>query len=90
MLLLRGKAFNALENYDADAKATLQKAVKRDPNSIDAWNCLGECYYKKKSFTQAKQCFERALSKERNKTTLCGLSMVLRQLGNLGGNFFFF
>ena len=38
------------------------KAVKLEPNLVDAWIKLGECYWKRGDVDTAKTCFEGALS----------------------------
>eukprot|EP00794_Sanderia_malayensis_P018594 gene18594-20460_t len=78
---LRGKALNVVTEYDAKAVDFLSKAVKLDPSLTEAWNNLGECYWKNRDIDAAKNCFTCALAKIRDKTTLRNLSMVLRQLG---------
>ena len=50
-------------DYDSKAVDCLSKAVKLDPSLIDAWNHLGECYWKNKEIEAAKNCFTGALSK---------------------------
>uniref|UniRef100_T1J2A1 Tetratricopeptide repeat protein 5 OB fold domain-containing protein n=1 Tax=Strigamia maritima TaxID=126957 RepID=T1J2A1_STRMM len=79
-LLLRGKALNVLSHFNEDALHDLEKAVKLDPKLVEAWNELGECYWKKGDMESAKNCFNGALSKEKDKISLRQLSMVLRQL----------
>lgn len=37
--------------------------VKLDPSMVDAWCCLGNCFWKKGDLVQAKNCFNIALSK---------------------------
>lgn len=78
---LRGKALNVTTKYDTQAVDFLSKAVKLDPSLTEAWNNLGECYWKSKDIDAAKNCFTQALTKKREKVTLRNLSMVLRQLG---------
>eukprot|EP01114_Cavostelium_apophysatum_P000615 TRINITY_DN10563_c0_g1_i1.p1 TRINITY_DN10563_c0_g1~~TRINITY_DN10563_c0_g1_i1.p1 ORF type:complete len:317 (+),score=54.93 TRINITY_DN10563_c0_g1_i1:32-982(+) len=80
---LQGKAINALLTYDRNAENLLSKAIRLDPALIDAWNCLGECFWKKDDLISAKNCFMGAMdqAKTPNKVSLRRLSMVLRQLG---------
>ncbi|XP_071452469.1 tetratricopeptide repeat protein 5-like [Hetaerina americana] len=77
---LKGKALNVKHNHDSRAEEALSKAVKLDPKLVDAWNELGECYWKKDDIIGAKTCFVGALSHQKNKVSLRNLSMVLRQL----------
>lgn len=80
-LYLRGKALNVLPEHSPEAEQCLSRAVKQDPTLVDAWNCLGECYWKAGNVTQAYNCFKGALGQERNKESLRNLSVVLRQMG---------
>jgi tetratricopeptide (TPR) repeat protein len=82
-LVLIGKAFNVLPDYNQKAFDSLTKAIKLDPKSVQAWNYLGECYWKKKDFLMCKNCFEQSLNIQKNKTGLRGMSMVMRQLVNV-------
>ncbi|XP_035679032.1 tetratricopeptide repeat protein 5-like [Branchiostoma floridae] len=77
----RGRALNVTSDFDPEALDMLSKAVKLDPSLVEAWNNLGECYWKKGDVEAAKNCFSGALTKSRNKVSLRNLSMVLRQLG---------
>ncbi|KAK0086224.1 hypothetical protein PV325_003575 [Microctonus aethiopoides] len=76
---LKGKALNVVERFIPQTEELLSKAVKLEPKLLDAWNELGECYWKKNDIKQAKNCFLGALPHERNKVSLRNLSMVLRQ-----------
>ncbi|EDV26013.1 uncharacterized protein TRIADDRAFT_55686 [Trichoplax adhaerens] len=79
---IKGKALNVLPDYSDEAEKASSLAVKLDPTSIDAWNNLGECYWKKKNMEAAKNCFNDAITRSRNKDSLRRYSMVLRQLGS--------
>nr|KAG5707484.1 hypothetical protein BaRGS_011988 [Batillaria attramentaria] len=79
--LLRGRTLNVVGKFSPDAHETLSKAVKLDPKLVEAWNHLGECYWKNGDMAGAKNCFTGALSHEKNKVSLRNLSMVMRQLG---------
>lgn len=35
--------------------------VKLEPSNTDAWNTLGECFWKKKDLMGARDCYESAL-----------------------------
>lgn len=60
---LRGKVLNLSQEYDNRAVECLSKAVKLDPNLINAWNELGECYWKNKDIDAAFNCFTQANTK---------------------------
>ncbi|RUS84991.1 hypothetical protein EGW08_007236, partial [Elysia chlorotica] len=77
---LRGKILNVTPKYSPEAEEALGKAVKLDPRLVQAWNHLGECYWKKEDVSAAKNCFTGALNHSKNKVSLRNLSMVLRQL----------
>ncbi|XP_011499359.1 PREDICTED: tetratricopeptide repeat protein 5-like [Ceratosolen solmsi marchali] len=76
---LKGKAFNVTDKFMPQAEELLSKAVKLEPKLIEAWNELGECYWKNDDIQQAKNCFVGALPHGKNKVSLRNLSMVLRQ-----------
>ncbi|XP_068953779.1 tetratricopeptide repeat protein 5 isoform X1 [Petaurus breviceps papuanus] len=80
VLMLTGKALNVTPDYSPQAEELLSKAVKLDPELVEAWNQLGEVYWKKGDVAAAHTCFSGALSHYRNKVSLQNLSMVLRQL----------
>ncbi|XP_053118675.1 tetratricopeptide repeat protein 5 isoform X2 [Hemicordylus capensis] len=80
MLMLKGKVLNVSPDYNAQAEELLSKAVKLDPELVEAWNQLGEVYWKKGDISAAHTCFSGALSHCKNKASLQNLSMVLRQL----------
>ena len=61
-LFLRGKALNVLPQYDPMAQDALSKAVKMNPKLVEAWNCLGECYWKNRQVEAARNCFVGALN----------------------------
>ncbi|CAK1542586.1 unnamed protein product [Leptosia nina] len=76
---LEGRCYNVSIKYDARATQCLSKAVKLNPHLVEAWNELGECYWKNINVKEAKACFEGALKHERNRITLRCLSIILRQ-----------
>jgi len=80
-LYLKGRVQNISGEYSPDAEATLSKAVKLNPDLVDAWNELGECYMMKQDWETAKTCFEGALQHRKDKVSLRNLSMTLRQVG---------
>jgi len=83
LLFLRGQLLQLqTSEYSKAAETALQTAVKLDPTHVDAWNELGEAYWRGHDAQQAKSCFEHALkhSNNENAAALCKLSMLLRQL----------
>ena len=80
--LLRGRALNITDKYNEKAFELLSRSVKLKPQLTEAWNQLGECFWKKGDNQSALNCFESALKHEVNKISLRNASMVLRQLGN--------
>ncbi|XP_071564719.1 tetratricopeptide repeat protein 5 [Temnothorax nylanderi] len=76
---LKGKALNVVDHVIPQAEELLSKAVKLEPKFIEAWNELGEYYWKNDDIKQAKNCFVGALQHDRNKASLRNLSMVFRQ-----------
>lgn len=82
-LVLVGKACNVMAEFSQRACDSLKKATKLDAKCVAAWNCLGECYWKKRDLEMCRICFEQSLSVSRqNKQGLRGMSMVIRQLIN--------
>ena len=59
---LKGRALNVVADHSPEAEQLLSKAVKLEPNLVDAWIELGECYWKRGDVETAKTCFEGALS----------------------------
>lgn len=60
---LVGKTYNVEGEYNAKAEENLSKAVKLNPSLIDGWNHLGDTYFKKGNYYEAKNCFANALNK---------------------------
>lgn len=60
--MLKGRILNVTPKYSPEAEEALSKAVKLDPRLVDAWNHLGECYWKKEDVSAAKNCFTGALN----------------------------
>ncbi|XP_008830791.1 tetratricopeptide repeat protein 5 [Nannospalax galili] len=85
-LMLRGKALNVTPDYSPKAEELLSKAVKLEPELVEAWNQLGEVYWKKGDVGAAHTCFSGALTHCKNKVSLQNLSMVLRQLHTDSGD----
>merc|ERR1712173_180465 len=69
-------------DYNKNAAEALKKSVKLDPTYTEAWNELGESYWRNGDSVQAKNCFEHAVKHSNNKNvdSLCKLSMILRQI----------
>ncbi|XP_074646949.1 tetratricopeptide repeat protein 5-like [Tubulanus polymorphus] len=78
-LMLKGKALNVQQEFSADAFEALSKSVKLEPSLVEAWNQLGECYWKRNAIIDAQNCFLGALAQAKNKVSLRSLSMVMRQ-----------
>ncbi|XP_005412100.1 PREDICTED: tetratricopeptide repeat protein 5 isoform X2 [Chinchilla lanigera] len=85
-LMLTGKALNVTPEYSPKAEELLSKAVKLEPELVEAWNQLGEVYWKKGDVAAAHTCFSGALTHCKNKVSLQNLSMVLRQLRTDNGD----
>uniref|UniRef100_A0A8C4MPR5 Tetratricopeptide repeat domain 5 n=1 Tax=Equus asinus TaxID=9793 RepID=A0A8C4MPR5_EQUAS len=62
ILMLTGKALNVTPDYSPKAEELLSKAVKLEPNLVEAWNQLGEVYWKKGDVAAAHTCFSGALT----------------------------
>ncbi|XP_001929344.3 tetratricopeptide repeat protein 5 [Sus scrofa] len=86
VLMLTGKALNVTPDYSSKAEELLSKAVKLEPKLVEAWNQLGEVYWKKGDVAAAHTCFSGALTHCKNKVSLQNLSMVLRQLRTDSGD----
>lgn len=76
---LRGKAAASAADCRSSpvAEALLADAVKLDPQRVDAWNTLGECYWARGELDAARHCFVGALDHKRNAESLSHLSMLL-------------
>ncbi|XP_017291643.1 tetratricopeptide repeat protein 5 [Kryptolebias marmoratus] len=79
-LLQKGRCLNVTPDFSGAAEECLSRAVKLEPGLVEAWNTLGEQYWKKGDLVGAKNCFTGALQQNKNKVSLRSLSMVLRQL----------
>ncbi|KAM8882339.1 tetratricopeptide repeat protein 5 [Synchiropus picturatus] len=79
-LLQKGRCLNVAPEFSKEAEECLSRAVKLDPSMLEAWNTLGEQFWKKGDLAGAKNCFTGALQQSKNKVSLRNLSMVLRQL----------
>jgi len=77
---LRGKAWNAMEQYQASAEDYLSKAVKLNPTNAMAWLQLGLCFWKKGDKGQARSCMNESITQKVTKEALRELSMLTRQV----------
>ena len=59
----RGRALNVTTAYNPEAEQLLSQAVKHHPSLVDAWNGLGECYWRNGKIQQAQHCFNGAISR---------------------------
>lgn len=78
--VLKAKLMTILPTYNDKARELLEKVVKRDPTDFEAWNLLGEQYWRNGKIQMARQCFEGSLSKRANSRSLRSLSMILRAM----------
>ncbi|XP_035115844.1 tetratricopeptide repeat protein 5 isoform X2 [Callithrix jacchus] len=62
VLMLTGKVLNVTPDYSPKAEELLSKAVKLEPKLVEAWNQLGEVYWKKGDVAAAHTCFKGALT----------------------------
>lgn len=74
----RGAALDFLPESTKDAERELSKAVKLDPSLVDAWNALGNLFWKKGDLKGSKGCFLQAVQQKKNAVSLRCLSMILR------------
>tara|TARA_Y200000002_G_C22462239_1_gene570880 strand:+ start:61 stop:609 length:549 start_codon:yes stop_codon:yes gene_type:complete len=74
------KGFVELMTYGdiSSAEGMLSKALKLDPNNVDAWNTLGTVFWKKGDLLQAKRCFEGGNERKPNKVSQREISMLIR------------
>ncbi|KAK3286989.1 hypothetical protein CYMTET_5481 [Cymbomonas tetramitiformis] len=79
-LCLRGQLLDTSPDYSREAEVSLIKAVKLKPSSVEAWNSLGTCFWKKSDLFGAMHCFNSALKWARNKQSLQQLSMLKRSM----------
>ena len=83
---LKGRVLNVAPDHCPEAEQLLSKAVKLEPNLVNAWIELGECYWKRGEVETAKTCFEGALSHVSNEVfdvsetkSICqGLKLIFR------------
>lgn len=61
LMFLRGHAQNVLPEFVTKSEEFLSRAVKLDPTIVEAWNSLGECYWKQGNIEGAFNCFDGAL-----------------------------
>ena len=87
LLYLRGKALaSTVEGrISEEAEHKLADAIKLEPSLVDAWNCLGECFWERSELETARFIFLGALEHARTPSTLCHLSMLLRTMSGAMG-----
>ncbi|CAK9090062.1 Tetratricopeptide repeat protein 5 (TPR repeat protein 5) (Stress-responsive activator of p300) [Durusdinium trenchii] len=79
---IKGRACSFVPGQERVAEENLSKALKLDPQLLDAWNGLGEVYWNMQDIPQAQRCFEQALEMcTPNPVSLRNLSMALRAGG---------
>ncbi|KAI1301762.1 Tetratricopeptide repeat protein 5 [Halotydeus destructor] len=79
---VKGKALNVFTDFSKEAFELLSKAVKLNPSQTEAWNQLGECFWKQGEIESALNCFEGAINHDKTDSeSLRNLSVVLRQVG---------
>lgn len=76
----KGQALDIVPGRFKDAENALSKAIKLDPNMVEAWNLLGNGYWKTGDLQNAKNCFLAALDQQVNSASLRDLSMILRSI----------
>lgn len=74
----RGRALDARLGFDPLAEIELSRAVKLCPNDVDAWNALGDVFWKKKDRSSAADCFRRACEVRANAVSYRSLSLLSR------------
>ncbi|KOB69256.1 putative Tetratricopeptide repeat protein, partial [Operophtera brumata] len=62
-LYLKGRCFNVVVQYDPRALESFSKAVKLNPGLIEAWNELGESYWKNMNIKESQACLEGSLKR---------------------------
>jgi len=50
-----------LPEYSKIAEENLSKSIKLMPTKNEAWDALGNVYWKKRDIEQSKKCFEGSL-----------------------------
>lgn len=61
LLYLRGKTLHYLPEYSKQAEDNLSKAIKLVPTKKEAWDALGNVYWKKNDLAACRKCFEGSL-----------------------------
>eukprot|EP01028_Stygiella_incarcerata_P005078 TRINITY_DN2180_c0_g1_i1.p1 TRINITY_DN2180_c0_g1~~TRINITY_DN2180_c0_g1_i1.p1 ORF type:complete len:434 (-),score=118.25 TRINITY_DN2180_c0_g1_i1:70-1371(-) len=65
----------------SEAHELLTKAVRLNPSIGDAWLSLGRVFIQKNEVENARECFQKAVDKERSVVPLRELSRCLRMIG---------
>jgi tetratricopeptide (TPR) repeat protein len=76
---LHGRALDALPAFSPEAEALLTRSLKLDPSSVDAWNALGHCFWKKRDYGAAVSCYNDSHKRRPNAEALRSLSQLVRQ-----------
>ena len=79
-MLQRGRALNVMPEFSSEALECLSKAVKLDPKLVEAWNQLGECYWKNKDIEAARNCFNGALNHVRESSLFSVYLFLLKEI----------
>eukprot|EP00462_Mataza_sp_D1_P015468 CAMPEP_0175153116 /NCGR_PEP_ID=MMETSP0087-20121206/19534_1 /TAXON_ID=136419 /ORGANISM="Unknown Unknown, Strain D1" /LENGTH=383 /DNA_ID=CAMNT_0016439711 /DNA_START=45 /DNA_END=1196 /DNA_ORIENTATION=+ len=85
LLYWRGQALETQHaTYVQEAELLLAKSVKLEPWRVQAWNALGNVFWKKNDKRAAKNCFVAAVNqaKGQDSASLRNLSMILRSLAD--------
>jgi tetratricopeptide (TPR) repeat protein len=78
----RGRLLNIFDQHHLASQHNLEKSVKLNPQSQDAWKCLGECYWKNGNLKASESAFRWALGMHNCKSTMLLLAMVIRRKAN--------
>ena len=62
------------------AMAIFEMNQRLNPESANAWDSLGECYYKSKQFTEAIKCYEKAIALDPNGPIGANSKSMLEQI----------
>eukprot|EP00696_Hemimastix_kukwesjijk_P018129 gnl/Hemi2/6938_TR2367_c0_g1_i1.p1 gnl/Hemi2/6938_TR2367_c0_g1~~gnl/Hemi2/6938_TR2367_c0_g1_i1.p1 ORF type:complete len:445 (+),score=156.54 gnl/Hemi2/6938_TR2367_c0_g1_i1:59-1336(+) len=84
ILLLRGRALECNLDHSKEAEDCLARAAKLNP-SVPVFNCLAQCFWKRRDLAGARNCLMDALHLARNRESLCQLSLLLRLIARQPG-----
>jgi len=78
---LKGRALGFIPGQERQAEELLSKALKLNPQLVEAWNALGEVYWNQKDLDRAQNSFQQAVELcGPNVVSLRNLSIVLRAI----------